>query len=360
MKVCFFGSYDKISLDAILKRLLESKGVEVIECQKEVHSFTQLVKAYFYLLKKHPRSNYSFMIVPWRGIMTLPLAKLISKGPIVYFPYISIYDSLVRDRKKISENSLQARFIRFIEKVACNMVNIVVLENNETIDFFCNEYKIDRKKCKKFFWGADEKKFLPCPIKEPEKKFQVLYFGTFIPFHGVNIIVEAARLLNEQKDIKFVICGDGQTKNENEKLAQKYKLTNIQFLGHVEFEMLKNELKRADVCLGAFGSEERRRHVFTNKISEVLISKKPLVTRDVPVMQELLLKNNENCILVEPNNPEKLVESILFLKNNSELTKKIAEEGYFTVKKTVADSWEDFWFNMQKLFFTQKSNSLST
>ncbi len=59
MKVCFFGTYESNDLTLRLKNLLQEKDVQVIECQQDVHSFSQLVKAYTKLVKKHFSLDYA-------------------------------------------------------------------------------------------------------------------------------------------------------------------------------------------------------------------------------------------------------------------------------------------------------------
>jgi len=78
-KVCFFGSYERETIYSTLKNLLFDKGIKIIECHQDVYSFSQLLKSYFSLLLKRPKEDFSVVIIPWRGIMTLPLAKLIIK-----------------------------------------------------------------------------------------------------------------------------------------------------------------------------------------------------------------------------------------------------------------------------------------
>jgi len=349
LKVCFFGSYEKGSLSETLKNLLESEQVEIIECQENVYSVFDIIKAYIKLLFKLPKDDYSFLIVPWRGIITLPLAKLITKKPILFFPYVSIYDTLVNDRKKFKPNSITAKFIQFVEKKACNISDFIILENNETINYFSKNYGINKDKFKKLIWAANENKFPPLELKTPNNIFNILYFGTFIPFHGVDVIVECANLLSEHKDIAFTLCGDGQTKNDNIELSEKYNLNNIEFLGHVPFSLLQKKLKNADMCLGVFGEVNRRKNSFPNKISQVLASRKSLITRDVPVMHEMLLENEKNCILTKPGDAQSLADAILKLKNDSELNTKISTEGYTTFKKITTDSWKTFWSDLKNL-----------
>ncbi len=343
MKVCFFGTYESNDLTLRLKNLLQEKDVQVIECQQDVHSFSQLVKAYPKLVKKHFSLDYDVMIVPWRGIMSLPLAKLLTRRPIVYFPYVSIYDTLINDRKIFKKNSIQAKFVWLADKIGCKLADVIVLENDETINYFCTEYNLKKSKFRKFIWGADEKKFPCLPIKKTDNTLSVFYLGTFIPFHGVEVIIEAAKILADKNDITFTFCGDGQTKKENENLCKKYGLKNVRFLGFVDFSIVRENLENADICLGTFGSLDHRPNSPTNKIFQMLTSQKPLITRDVPVMKEIKLKSNQNCILVKPGDPHDLAKAILFLKNNPETKNKIAKEGYSTFKKVTTESWNNFW-----------------
>ena len=332
MKICFFGSYDK-NVASIIKLVLNNQEVIIDECQQDVYSKKELIKAYFRLLRKHRGKYYDIMIVPWRGIMTMPLAKLIKKGPIVFFPYIPLYDSIINDRKIFGKNSIQAKFVRFAEKMACKMSDMIILDNFETINYFCSEYHLSKKKFRRLLTGINEEQFYPLPIKTSSKIFNVFFWGSFIPYHGVDVIVEAARILKNNDDIQFVLCGDGATKKKNEDLARDYDLKNIHFLGFVPISELRKNLENADICIGIVANAERRTNATPNKIFEILAAKKSLITRDVSVMREINLENRENCILVKPGDPEKLAETIMELKNNPELIKRIAINGYETYQK---------------------------
>jgi len=95
---------------------------------------------------------------------------------------------------------------------------------------------------------------------------------------------------------------------------------------------MKN-LEDSDVCLGVFGSTLKAKKVLTNKVSQILASKKPLITMNSPAAEESNLKSQDNCVLVPPSCPEKLAEAILFLKNNPEERKQIAFNGNQSYEK---------------------------
>ena len=74
MKVCFFGSYVKDSYDIpsgnggeLLKKILHTQNVEVIECHQPVKKISSLLSSYIKLWIKHKKLDYDVMLIPWRG-----------------------------------------------------------------------------------------------------------------------------------------------------------------------------------------------------------------------------------------------------------------------------------------------------
>jgi len=337
MKICFFGSYIKDSYGipsgnggTLLKKILETQNVELVECHESIESFFSFIPAYFKLFFKHRKLDYDIMMIPWRGILSLPLAKIIHKKPIIYFPSFSIYDTLVNDRKTIEKNSLKAKFVHFVDKTACRWSDLIILESTEEINYFVKEYGLQEEKFRQCPLAADESIFNPLSVKNQNTKFVVLYFGSFIPLHGVETIVNAALILKKYVDIEFRFCGKGQTKDKIENIIEKNNLTNVKLLGLVPKEELLDNIKKSDICLGIFGDTLKAQKVVTNKVFQILASRKPLITIESPASLESNLTNKKNCMLVPPANPEKLSEAILFLKNDFVIRQQIAEEGYKT------------------------------
>jgi len=341
MKVCFFGSYVKNSYEipsgnggTLLKKILETQNVDVIECHEPLDNLFYFISSYFKLFFKHRKLDYDFIIIPWRGILTLPLAKLIHKKPIIYFPAFSVYDTLVNDRKKIKKNSLKAKFIHFADKLACKWSDLVLVESSEEINYFVKEFGLQKEKFRQYFLAADESMFFPSSSKnQTHEKFVVLYFGSFIPLHGVETIIKSAIILRQNYNIIFKICGDGQTKPNMEKMIKQNNLTNVELLGLVSKEKLLENIRDSDICLGIYGETIKAQKVLTNKVYQILASKKPLITMKSSASLEAHLEDKKNCLLVPHSNSEKLADAILFLKNNSKNRQEIAEEGYKTYIK---------------------------
>jgi glycosyltransferase involved in cell wall biosynthesis len=67
------------------------------------------------------------------------------------------------------------------------------------------------------------------------------------------------------------------------------------------------------------------------KIFEYMASRKPIITTSLPSVKEVL-EDGKNAMLIEPNNPKQLAESIIKLKNNPELGAKISDKAFEDVK----------------------------
>ena len=71
-------------------------------------------------------------------------------------------------------------------------------------------------------------------------------------------------------------------------------------------------MKRADVCLGIFGTSGKAASVIPNKVFQIVASGRPLVTRDSPAIRELLAYGPPCVNLVTPGNALALADAIRY------------------------------------------------
>ncbi|MBP8959651.1 MAG: glycosyltransferase family 4 protein [Bacteroidales bacterium] len=80
-----------------------------------------------------------------------------------------------------------------------------------------------------------------------EDKFIIMYSGNIGLGHKIEGIIDVANLLKNEKDIIFVIIGDGWKKRIIEELVNKYNLDNCLILSYQPVEMFKHSLASADI-----------------------------------------------------------------------------------------------------------------
>ncbi len=327
MKVCYYGAYDPhYARNRIIINGLRKNGVEVIEYYDESRFFIRTFKL---LRKLLSLKEFDAIIVGYPGNLDVFSAKIISKlrkKPLIFDAFISVYDALVNEWGHAKRGSWKAGYCRFLDKYPCKLSDIVLLDTDQHIDYFCREFDIDKNKFRRIFIGANDNIFFPREKSKKKKDFIVLYYGWTTPLHGLHHIVKAAILLEPYEDIKFIVIGVGRFFREI-KDTYKEKSKNIIFKDLVPLNEVPRYIADADVCLGIFGDTEKVDKVVPNKAYEALAMKKPLITVDSPAVRGVLT-NHKNAILCKKSSSKAIVDSILLLKNDEKLRKEIAENGY--------------------------------
>jgi len=326
MKICFFGIYNpNYSRNRVLIKGLEENNVEIVECNDRTFGF----RKYLNLARKHHRLNkdYDILLVAFPGWPVMWLAKILTRKPIVYDAFLSVYEAQIKDRKKYSSNSFKAKYYWFLDWLSCKLADKILLDTNEHIKYFVKKFKIKKDKFIRVLVGTNDRVFFPREEKKDEKQFTVHFHGNFIPLQGVEYIIRAAKILEKYKDIKFNIIGKGQEYNKVMALFQKLGIENINFIDRVDYKLLADYMSRTRVCLGIFGDTPKTQRVIPNKVYEAIAMKKPVITADTPAARELFT-DKKNILFCRTANSQDLAKKILEIKNNPNLRKKIAENGY--------------------------------
>lgn len=353
MKVCYFGTYDvNRSRNRVIIEGLRQNGIQVVECHADLWRDTadkiRAVKAglfapslwrrflvsYLRLLREYTRvGHYDVMMVGYAGHFDVFLAKLlaiVSRKPLVFDIFIPLTEIIVEDRKLACRGSLLARTVYLLDKYSCCLANLVLLDTEAHIQYLHDEFGVDMDKLRRVYVGAEDLYRRRRALRRGDRRpFKVLYFGQYIPLHGINYVIEAAKILEGYSDISFELVGDGQTYEEALSLAGRLQVENVTF--HRTWlppqALIAEHILPADVCLGIFGDTSQARRVVPSKVFVALAMGKPVITGDSPAAREVLA-NGQNVLLCEMGNPEALAQVILLLKRDRSLRERIAEEGY--------------------------------
>ncbi|MDD5589701.1 MAG: glycosyltransferase [Candidatus Portnoybacteria bacterium] len=321
MTICYFGDYDsEYSRNRILLRGLKENGVIVLECRSQ----KQGLKKYWDLYKKHRgiKNKYDVLIVGQSFHSRLVwLAKILSSKKIVWDAYYSFYDKYVFDSRLISPASLRARYYWWTEKIACVLADLILLDTDEHIKYFSNEFRVTREKFRRVLVGSDID-FKALPEKNSEATFSVFFYGMYTPLQGARYIIKAAKILENERNIKFIMVGSGQTYADDRKLADELGLENISFFSRRPFMELVMAMVQADVCLGVFGNTPKTKRVIPNKVYDAAALGKPIISSDTPAIKEIFV-NFKNILLCRPADPADLADKIRELEANDALRSRL-------------------------------------
>ena len=309
---------------------LKSAGVDVQECAIAGGGIRQWLK----LIKKYIKADkdYDIMFLAHGGVqLAAPLAKILSRKKVIADPIISLYDTMVYDRKKCHRLSFRGFYYYFLDWLMVKLADIIILDTNENINYFSKNFYADKTKFRRLFIGSEN---LLCPKiidNSIGREFIVHFHGYFIPLHGIEHIIKAAKIL-ENESIVFRIIGRGQTYGELKKLADELKISNIFFVNPIPRDKIQEYVCNSDVVLGIFGNTGKTARVIPNKVYDALATGRAIITADTPAARELLEDGN-NCLFCRAADPKDIADKIMILKNNPNLLEKIADGGYKLFKE---------------------------
>ena len=349
LRVCYFGTYRaNYSRNQIMIAGLRQAGVAVVECHatlwQGVEDRVQVVgggwthprfwgrvlSAYIKLLKAYALvGEYDIMVVGYPGVLDVFLARILSgirRKPLVWDVFMSVY-LVALERGLDAHSQISVALLRKLERLALRVPDLLIQDTEAYVTWLVKTHAIPAERFRLVPTGADETIFQP-PANPPtdDGMFRVIYYGSFIPNHGVEHIIEAAKRLADQKEIQFELIGSGPERDRAIRLAQQYALTNVEFIQWLDQKVLIERVGRAHACLGAFGTTPQSLMTVQNKVYEAMAMAKPLISGDSPAIRKAF-EHGEEIWLCRRSDGEALAEAILTLWQNPGLRARLAEKG---------------------------------
>ena len=332
MHIVFWGTYDTGKpRTRILRRALSRIDPRLTEIHAEVwdgvedkSSLTgggakvrralRWLSVYPRLLWRYCRAEkHDVVVVGYFGLLDVivlaPFARM--RGvPVVWDAFLSTYDTLVRDRGMKAETSLSARLVRRAERLAARLADVVVLDTRAHAAMFVRLHDIAPEKTAAVLVGAEGEAFPRIDRKTGgDGRIHVLFYGQFIPLHGIDTIVEAA-LSERGRAHDWTIIGTGQEAARIDAKLARADAPHIVRRDWVDYPQLAREMEGADICLGIFGTSEKAASVIPNKVFQALSAGMPLVTRASSAMAELASDDAPGVYLVEAGNAQALLDGL--------------------------------------------------
>lgn len=338
-RVLFFGTFESdYPRNRILRAGLAARGVAVTACHEAVWERTadktagyrgRLAKGRLgaRLLAAHARLGWRYLrglpphdviLVGYLGHFDVPLARLagwLAGRPVVFDAFVSLVDTSVGDRRLTPPRSPLALALEAADRLSCRLADRVVVDTEEHAAFFRDRLGVDPAKLVVVPVGADEAVVRPPTeaVARDDDAFTVLLYGKFTPLHGVEHVIEAARLLEARgAALELVLLGAGQERERAVRRVRELDLRSVRLRDPVPHAELVRVIAASDLVLGLFGASAKAGRVVPNKVYEGLAMGKPVLTADTPAVRRLL-RPGEEVAVVPPADPGALADAVASL-----------------------------------------------
>jgi glycosyltransferase involved in cell wall biosynthesis len=269
-----------------------------------------------------------------------PLAWLLgrlTRKPVVFDYLISYYEANIHERKRHQPRSLAAWRYLWLDRISGRLPDALIVQTEAFARYLQEQIHLDPARFIITPLGVNDDLFHPIEKDAPEPlrdKLVILYFGNYIPNHGVDVILDAAALLRDDRRFWFRFIGDGERKAAAQAQADRLALDNVEFLPRVPFAELPRELDRADMILGVFGDTPQARQHMANKVTQGLAMRKFVLAGDTPSIHEHFT-DRVHLWLVPLGDAQALADALREVSDLPGQREQIARQGYEAYRATL-------------------------
>ena len=174
-----------------------------------------------------------------------------------------------------------------------------------------------------------------------DSSYQMLYFGTLSSWQGVNLAVEALGLINRDFAACLTVIGQGrdyQIKNLKQLAYKLGVLDKLNILAPMPQQDLVAHIHTSDVILAPLTASDRNlvQGCCPLKILESMATGTPVITSDIPVVQELG-ENGVHFLSVKPGSAKAIKDAVLQLRD-----KELATQLTINARKRIEEyyTWQ--------------------
>lgn len=232
-----------------------------------------------------------------------------------------------------NSNSLLHRTLARIAEVLYRRSDRIVVVSPAFVDYLVEHRRVPREKISVIENGVETQLFSPEAGTElrrewaAERKFVVSYIGTMGMAHGLEtIIAAAAKLQSTNRDVLFLMVGEGAEKEKIVALARERDLDNVRFVGQQPREIIPAYIGASDVCLVLLKKSDVFKTVIPTKMLEFMSCARPVILA-VEGQARTILEEAGAGLAIEPENSEALVNAIRHLAGNRDEGRDLGRHG---------------------------------
>lgn len=185
-------------------------------------------------------------------------------------------------------------------------------------------------------------KFNPTHRSRAEKVF---YGGSFGKKDGLDVLIKAfSRVSREFPHAELILTGKGENKKDFNEIMELIESTGatsqIKYLGFLSSEEYRRVLGECDVFCVTRNNSQAANTGFPSKLSEFLAAGKAVIASSVGDVGTIL-KNEENALLISPEDEQAMYRSLKQVFLDGSLIEKLGQKG----RKTAEDHFDNRKFS---------------
>lgn len=200
-----------------------------------------------------------------------------------------------------SENSISYRLLSRVARFLYSHADAHVAVTDAIRDWTVEHYGVDKTNSTVIPAGVDADFFQAARSNKSttsSSSFVVTYVGTLGDAHGIEVVLEAARQIeNSHPHISFSIVGAGADHDRLQAIVYEQQISNVTFTGRVPRDDVPGILANADLCLAVLRDSPVFRTAVPTKLYEYMAAGKPSVTNVAGEAAKLIERSGSGLVV---------------------------------------------------------------
>jgi glycosyltransferase involved in cell wall biosynthesis len=158
-------------------------------------------------------------------------------------------------------------------------------------------------------------------------RFVASYVGTHGMAHGLEVILEAAQILRDRRDIGFLLVGDGADRRRLLAKRDAMGLKNVVMLDLQSRDRMPAIWSATDASLIVLRDKPVFRTVIPSKMFESMAMKKPIIL-GVAGESRQMVESADAGLCISPEDCRALADAVRALADNAALVTRLGDNGY--------------------------------
>jgi glycosyltransferase involved in cell wall biosynthesis len=165
------------------------------------------------------------------------------------------------------------------------------------------------------------------------EEFVVMYAGILGYAQGLEVILDCAKRFDQNRDIRFLIIGDGPTKEALISKAAELGIRNVQFVPNIPYTQMPSAVAACDVFVVPLKKNDLFLGAIPSKLFEPLAMGKPILLGVDGEARNLFIEQGNAGLFFEPENSCDLYQKLNEMLNDRQRLAEMGSNGKSYVSK---------------------------
>lgn len=245
--------------------------------------------------------------------LTAWLVSRVRGARLVVDGFVGLVETYVEDFGWYSPGSPRATLLRVLDRIALEVADVYLTDTEQRAAAI-------RSKRRRLSWCQTTIASLPVgapdwaqpfPAHVPASTIRLLYYGTYLPLHGLEFVIDGLAACEHRERFVLTLVGASPERVKVEAQAELRGIRHLcQFLDPVSEKELPGLIQEAHVVLGVFGTSAKAGSVIANKVWQGLACNRVVLTRTSNALREISGAVGSRLSTVDPGSARAVARAL--------------------------------------------------